>query len=766
MIQKIQGEAPFQVLASNFSISPSLQNYVLQISADGTNYSDLFTVSAGQTKMVTNVANGSFYRLKNNESEVSVNWRTSCKGGGGGGSSTYAESAGTAEYASSSDSTKLLEGGSAFPQDANAGDVVAIGEQAPTRGTKGLRSGGNTLGVYQYDGSDWNKVGEGGGSVDNTILKSVSAFPQSAGKGDVVALVKNLYSTIMVPTTAITFEGNDILEITTAEYGSLVVNAFEDGGNVLKFTSSVDEYIYAVDGNSTSLPTWDEAKTWEVYYSSEYLFINIIENDPIPVFTEDNITANDCQAELADEDSSFGIYQYDGVYRWNQIGLTGPAGPQGPQGQDGATGPQGPQGPAGSGGEGGESDELIAVEDLGESEEGNVKASKKYVVGGTYWEDTGSDFIVHIEPDEYYVSENQMWLGDLDNNGRVSLFSLNYFQDNGQNIVAVNYELDGEPYVEYVLENDSPIDIPLFTDDESDIMTLAYTDGELDIATNMEERSISLGMHTDEKVMNGENGLWQWKTNASWGQWIGALGQSIGDDHNGIFLVYDYLPEHINQNKICNLEYTSSHNNKKYLYIDLDAMELHTYTTDDPEGTVVDTIYPNGEAVTINNVGIGNTYIVWDGENKCISFDATYNTVKEPINTTIEGEGWEAVNRNRAYKFRTNDGIIKGVPKWDNRGRIIGMEYNVGTKLIKWNTTGSSNNMTVLTNGTAGGPNNVFVPSVGGTAGQVLTSSGPNSEPTWSTMIKAQQITSAAYEALVQAGTTNPNTLYLINDNV
>lgn len=89
MTQKITGEAPFQVLATNFSISPSLQNYILQISADGINYSDLFTVSAGQTKMVTNVANGSFYRMKNNNSEVTINWRTQCNDGQGGGGGSY-----------------------------------------------------------------------------------------------------------------------------------------------------------------------------------------------------------------------------------------------------------------------------------------------------------------------------------------------------------------------------------------------------------------------------------------------------------------------------------------------------------------------------------------------------------------------------------------------------------------------------------------------------------------------------------------------------
>lgn len=85
MIQKIVGEAPFQVLADNFSISPATASYTLQISADGINYSDLFTVAANTTRLVTDVANGSFYKLKNNTGEVVINWRSQCGGGDGGG---------------------------------------------------------------------------------------------------------------------------------------------------------------------------------------------------------------------------------------------------------------------------------------------------------------------------------------------------------------------------------------------------------------------------------------------------------------------------------------------------------------------------------------------------------------------------------------------------------------------------------------------------------------------------------------------------------
>ena len=185
MTYKIKGESPFQVLSTNFSIGPSNEGYTLQVSADGNNFSNLFSVGANTTRMVTGVASGSYYRLSGNNSEVSVNWRTSCNDGqgGGGGSSQYAESAGTAETAIISNSTRLLDGVPDFPQDANNGDVVAIGS-TPTRGTKRPLP---STGIYQYDGSAWTPIG---GETDFTELKPVSSFPENPVAGEVVAIVE------------------------------------------------------------------------------------------------------------------------------------------------------------------------------------------------------------------------------------------------------------------------------------------------------------------------------------------------------------------------------------------------------------------------------------------------------------------------------------------------------------------------------------------------------------------------------------------------
>lgn len=178
MTYRIQGEAPFQVLSSNFSIGPSNEGYTLQISADGSNYSNLFSVGANVTRMVTGVANGSFYRLSGNNSEVTVNWQRQCNDGGGGGST----SGGTADYATSagtaiiSNSTRLLDGVPDFPEIMNVGDVVAIGS-VPTRGAKsGAKSPepAPMVGVFQYDGTNWNKIEGGGGSSAYKIELSTS----------------------------------------------------------------------------------------------------------------------------------------------------------------------------------------------------------------------------------------------------------------------------------------------------------------------------------------------------------------------------------------------------------------------------------------------------------------------------------------------------------------------------------------------------------------------------------------------------------------
>ena len=87
----VKNEAPFQILTSAMSIGPSPTGYNLEVSADGKNFSPLFSVAANTTKMATGLAPSSYYRLKNNVGDVVVNWSTYCviDGGGGGDMSNY-----------------------------------------------------------------------------------------------------------------------------------------------------------------------------------------------------------------------------------------------------------------------------------------------------------------------------------------------------------------------------------------------------------------------------------------------------------------------------------------------------------------------------------------------------------------------------------------------------------------------------------------------------------------------------------------------------
>lgn len=134
MITKVTGEQPFQVLATNFSISPSQQGYTLQISADGVNYSNLFAVSPNVTRMVSGVANGSYYRLSGNTSEVVINWSRQCSTGGGDVDLTdYYTSAQTNTQIQSAVTAAVTEIENELSDYATSGDIQTINERINTK---------------------------------------------------------------------------------------------------------------------------------------------------------------------------------------------------------------------------------------------------------------------------------------------------------------------------------------------------------------------------------------------------------------------------------------------------------------------------------------------------------------------------------------------------------------------------------------------------------------------------------------------------------
>lgn len=275
-------------------------------------------------------------------------------------------------------------------------------------------------------------------------------------------------------------------------------------------------------------------------------------------------------------------------------------------------------------------------------------------------------------------------------------------------------------------------------------------------------------------VVNMADGLWKYKENPVWGTWVGARNQGNGgaiggNDKSATELLYDYLPSELNGVCLGKLSYSSSdYNGVKYLYLDLNNMLLKTFsssTADITVDTALDTIAENAD-LAITNVGIGNMRIKWDSaNNRIIIYNSNYNIITDVVSTTLTGYGWEKAEHNDNYEVPTSDMVISGRPKWDRSGRIVGYDDNYNTRSIKLNTTGYSPNVNIVVSSQSGTwPNSWYFPTTGGEYGQVLISNGATNEPIWETRIKAVKITSAEYDALVQAGTTDANTLYLIAD--
>ncbi len=72
---KITGEAPFQVLAHSFSVSPSAEGYTLNYSADGYNYTAYTDATPANENLIVNgIACGMYFKLAGNASEVTIQY--------------------------------------------------------------------------------------------------------------------------------------------------------------------------------------------------------------------------------------------------------------------------------------------------------------------------------------------------------------------------------------------------------------------------------------------------------------------------------------------------------------------------------------------------------------------------------------------------------------------------------------------------------------------------------------------------------------------
>ena len=218
MQYKIIDERPWQILSNAMTIGPSSTGYQLQVAADGRNYTTLFTVSAGITRQITNLSSGSYFRMKGNVGEVTVNWVRDCSGGGGGNAGE-------------------LEPVNEFPVDAPAGTVVAL-------------ASGDTVGVYQYDGTDWAPIG--GGDMSNYYTKAetdaaiTSATQDFVTEADITAATSPIQEQVddieRVTATALTELHDSILELSGAT-GDYATEAYVDAA----ITGATQDFVSEED---------------------------------------------------------------------------------------------------------------------------------------------------------------------------------------------------------------------------------------------------------------------------------------------------------------------------------------------------------------------------------------------------------------------------------------------------------------------------------------------------------------------------------------
>ncbi len=750
MVQKITGEAPFQVLATNFSISPSQQDYTLQISADGTNYSDLFTVSAGQTKMVTNVANGSYYRMKNNASEVSINWRTQCNDGQSGGGGSY------------------------------------ILPPATQQTLGGIKVGSGL--TVQADGT--LSTNGGGGSVDNTILKSVTSFPQSAETGDVVALYETItfYERIMVPQTSISYDGDDILEITT-DLGILTINTFEDNGtNVIKFTNGdegVEEFIVIGGNNSVTLPTNDENYAWDAILKGGTLIIRVSDGvSSQPIFTEDSIVLNTCDAylDIADgEQTELGLYQYDGS-SWNEIGEYSdgmlykwegnyilpynefPADPvegqitnyDDGQGNIGLYRYDGTDWVPFGGGEG-----VVYVTHLSDAEAAAAPVGSLIVLNNETTKYAEASWANNTLTLNYAGLEDETELEIA----RWEYYSAWFYLYATNGGFIIRKSRDGYESVDYSLTGDSgTVVLDNFSNRTN---TLTYTNSGSQLTASFSNNIdnhylINLPILNEHmiyiKVQGGEIAHWN--------------GYNSSEQTEPFQIIYDDYDDFVNfadGKTLLSFKYKFN-DTYRYIAVDKDEQAVVLYSDSALTTEVARAEYLGTEVQFAS--AYNNIYYVavhWKEDEisfRCSSFVNAGNLL--PFAT--EGVHYHRITdptKATAQDLGLGNNFDSGIPEWNNEGVIVGKRNNYITKSVQFNYGSNSytNNASIVAqSGENNIPSRMYVPTAGGTSGQVLISNGIDSAPTFQNWIKVVKITSDAYDALVQAGTTDPNTLYAIVD--
>lgn len=775
MIKKITGQQPFQILSSNFSISPSEQNYVLQISANGSDYSDLFTVSAGQTKMVTNVANGSFYRLSGNESEVSINWERQCNnGGGGGGEGPQGPQGPQGPAGGGGDSgqvqTQIEQAISSFSEELQDGDPI-VGLAKQLYSPDGVTSDGffvyrTTAGEEDVTSgiAELRKLGaEGWEGIWNDPEIDASYTPQGQPDEDTYVEITNEYllayslGNVVTATSCQYVQGEWIPELPAGI--EVVGDPYEAGMVNISIVTPLtwtpidgqpDEFV------SVGLNSYNKDADTEICTTVE-------ENDEYLITIK------------AVERLEDGYIVYSTTSAISSCLITD-----------------------GEGGDG------TATE---------IVAGALYVVYPTYEypyisivTDDKDSICVHprwsgIKDEEYEAySETRIDLSSLPRLYRVAMNEGQYdYIDfvNGNIVrwvdvqsydvdVLLELELDEEGYdcdgTYIYTAKDEPVITPL--DENIDYI---YTANDFGVEYFVKDGAIGGDnytcyaetyymnnlidklrrmktdfVHLDNLNSNGEAGvtyeyqgrLMIWNPNAgNTAEWLRSIGQINADE--GTDLIFAKIPD---GQKLFEYKYQYGGDWRNVIY------SGGTLYLTETAGTVVCAV-TIGNTFEFQTTQYGNIYrVIGVFEKNRIGFKRIGSVSFQNVwNGVVNGGHYELLEKIHYPYLGTANDTFTGIPRWNNNGQIVKEELPLAEKDIYFNFTGSNYayRLQALVSGYGSMlPARIWVPTDAGTHGQILISTGGDA-PVWSNWIKAVKISSDDYEALA---TKDPNTLYLIVD--
>ena len=242
------------------------------------------------------------------------------------------------------------------------------------------------------------------------------------------------------------------------------------------------------------------------------------------------------------------------------------------------------------------------------------------------------------------------------------------------------------------------------------------------------------------------------------GLWAEELGRdTIGTSKEIYSILFQSIPSSVEQGMtLYTITYGSNSGDLK-LYDD--RLELVS-----PNGSILKTIKKNDGFFSVNYYPYSQ--IAYNDRGVFYKYYYPTSVIKN-VATFETTNFWKKINDDaKMSKSYVQQGT--GIPTWDNEGRITRCDIdNLSVNYLYINTSGNTTNNAIISKGSLGN-NRFFAPTSGGTAGQILKSTGANSAPTFVDLsslmdnLKFKQITQDEYDNLENK---DENTIYIIIPN-